>query len=99
VRNLVSDIKGGTKIRDVFENRVLRGEFGPKRDGVAGGWRTLHNEELNDLYSSLSIIRMIKLRRMRRGGHVARKGADEECIKVIGGETRREEASKGLRLR
>jgi hypothetical protein len=56
----------------VFENRVLRRIFGPKRDEVTGGWRKLHNEELRDLYSSPSIIRMIKLRRMRWAGHVAR---------------------------
>jgi hypothetical protein len=56
----------------VFENRVLRGIFGPKRDGVTGGWRKLHNEELHDLYSSPSIIRIIKSRRMRWVGHVAR---------------------------
>jgi hypothetical protein len=56
----------------VFENRVLRRVFGPKRDEVTGEWRKLHNEELRDLYSSSSIIRMIKLRRMRWAGHVAR---------------------------
>jgi hypothetical protein len=49
----------------VFENRVLRTIFGPKRDEVTGGWRKLHNEELHDLYSSPSIIRIIKSRRMR----------------------------------
>jgi hypothetical protein len=49
----------------VFENRVLRRIFGPKRDGVMGRWRKLHNEELHNLYSSPSIIRIIKLRRMR----------------------------------
>jgi hypothetical protein len=49
----------------VFENRVLRRIFGPKRDEVTGEWRKLHNEELCDLYSSPSIIRIIKLRRMR----------------------------------
>jgi hypothetical protein len=49
----------------VFENRVLRRIFGPKRDGVTGGWRELHNEELHNLYSSPSIIRIIKSRRMR----------------------------------
>jgi hypothetical protein len=49
----------------VFENRVLRRIFGPKRDGVMGGWRKLHNEELHNLYSSPSIIRIIKSRRMR----------------------------------
>jgi hypothetical protein len=49
----------------VFENRILRRIFGPKRDGVRGGWRKLHNEELHNLYSSPSLIRIIKLRRMR----------------------------------
>ena len=49
----------------VLENRVLRRIFGPKRDGVTGEWRKLHNEELHDLYSSPSIVRLIKLRRMR----------------------------------
>jgi hypothetical protein len=55
----------------VFENRVLRRIFGPKRDEVTGGWRKLHNEELHNLYSSPSVIRMIKSRRMRCGGRVA----------------------------
>jgi hypothetical protein len=55
----------------VFENRVLRRIFGPKRDEVTGGWRKLHNEELQNLYSSPNIIRMIKSRRMKWAGHVA----------------------------
>jgi hypothetical protein len=55
----------------VFENRVLRRIFGLKRDEVTGGWRKLHNEELHGLYSSPSIIRVIKARRMRWVGHVA----------------------------
>jgi hypothetical protein len=55
----------------VFENRVLRRIFGPKRDKVTGEWRKLHNEELCDLYSSPSIIRIIKSRRMRWAGHLA----------------------------
>jgi hypothetical protein len=58
----------------VFENRVLRRIFGPRRVEVAGRWRKLHNEELRDLYSSPSIIRIIKSRRMRWAGHVARMG-------------------------
>jgi hypothetical protein len=58
----------------VFENRVLRSIFGPKRNEVMGEWRKLHNEELRDLYSSPSIIRIIKSRRMRWAGHVARMG-------------------------
>ena len=56
----------------VFENRVLRRIFGPKRDGVTGEWRKLHNEELNDLYSSPNIVRVIKSRILRWAGHVAR---------------------------
>jgi hypothetical protein len=57
----------------VFENRELRRIFGPKRE-VTGGWRKLHNEELHNLHSSTNIIRMIKSRRMRWTGHVARMG-------------------------
>ena len=56
----------------VFENRVLRRIFGPRRDEVTGEWRRLHNEELNDLYSSRNIVRVIKSRRMRWAGHVVR---------------------------
>jgi hypothetical protein len=58
----------------VFEDKVLRRIFGPKRDEVRGEWRKLHNEELNDLYSSPNIVRVIKLRRMRSAGHVERMG-------------------------
>jgi hypothetical protein len=56
----------------VFENWVLRRIFGQKRDKVTGEWRKLHNEELHDLYSSPSRIRIIKSRRMRWAGHIAR---------------------------
>jgi hypothetical protein len=62
------------RLRRVFENRVPRRIFGPKRDEVIGGWRKLHNEELHNLYSSPSIISMIKPRRMRWAGQVARMG-------------------------
>jgi hypothetical protein len=58
----------------VFENRVRRRIFGPKRDEVTGGWRKLHNEELHGLYSSPSIVRVIKARRIRWAGHVVRTG-------------------------
>ena len=60
--------------RRVFENMVLRKIFGQKRDEVTGEWRRLHNEELNDLYCSPNILRVIKWRRMRWAGHVARMG-------------------------
>jgi hypothetical protein len=63
--------------------------FGPKRDGVTGGWRKLHNEELHNLYSSPSIIRIIKCRRMRWAGHVARMGE-----KVIGRKARVKETAR-----
>jgi hypothetical protein len=56
----------------VFENRVLRRIFSPKRDEVTGEWKKLHNEDLHDLYSSPSIIRIMKARRMRRTGHIER---------------------------
>jgi hypothetical protein len=58
----------------VFENIVLRREFGPERDEVTGGWRKLRNEELHDLYSSPNIIRIMKSRKMRQAEHVARTG-------------------------
>jgi hypothetical protein len=58
----------------VFENRVLRRIFGPKRDEEAGEWRKLHNKELRDLYSSPIVIRIIKSRRIRWAGHVAHMG-------------------------
>jgi hypothetical protein len=64
----------------VFENRVLRRIFVPKKDRVTGGWRKLHNEELHNLYSSPIIIRIITSRRMRWAGHVARMGRRGTCI-------------------
>ena len=69
----------------MFENRVLRRVFGPKRDEVTREWRKLHNEELNNLYSSPNIVRVIKSRRMRWLGHVALMG--ERCVQGFGGET------------
>ena len=69
----------------VFENRVLRRIFGPKRDGVTGEWRKLHNEELNDLYSSPNIMRMIKSRRMRWTEYVARMEEGRAMHKVLVG--------------
>jgi hypothetical protein len=69
----------------VFEKRVLRRIFGPKRDGVTGGWRKLHTEELRNLYSSPSIIRIIKSRRMRWAGHVARMGDKRNVYRLLVG--------------
>jgi hypothetical protein len=69
----------------VFENRVLRRIFGPKRDEVTGGRRKLHNEELHGLYSSPSIIRVIKARRMRWAGHVVRKGKMRGAYNILVG--------------
>jgi hypothetical protein len=63
----------------VFENRVLRRVFGPKRDEGTGEWRKLHNEGLNDLYPSPNIVQEIKSRIMRWAGHVARRGG-EACL-------------------
>jgi hypothetical protein len=69
----------------VFENRVLRRIFGLKRDEVTGGWRKPHNEELHGLYSSPSIVRVIKLRRMRWAGRVARMGEVRGACNILVG--------------
>jgi len=68
----------------VFENRVLR-IFGPKRDEVTGEWRKLHNEELNDLYCSPNIVRVIKSIKMRCTGHVGRMGEGRGVYRVLVG--------------
>jgi hypothetical protein len=68
---------------NVFENRVLRRIFGSKREEVAGGWRRLHNEELHYLYSSSHITRVIKSRRMRLVGHVARMMAVRNVFNIL----------------
>jgi hypothetical protein len=69
----------------VFENRVLRSIFGPKRDEVTGEWRNLHNGELHTLYSSPDIIRQFKSRRMRWAGHVARMEEGRNVYRVLVG--------------
>jgi hypothetical protein len=69
----------------VFENNVLRRIFGRWRDEVTGGWRKLHNEELHDLYSLPSIIGIIKSRRMRWAGHVARMGEKKNAYRLLVG--------------
>jgi hypothetical protein len=71
--------------RRVFENRVLSRIFGPKRDEVTGEWRNLHNEELNDLYFSPSIVRVTKSRRMRWVGHVVLLGERRGVCRVLVG--------------
>jgi len=68
----------------VFENRVLRRIFWPRRDEVTGEWRKLHNEELNDLYCSPNIVQVIKSRRIRRVGHVACMGERRGVYRVTG---------------
>jgi hypothetical protein len=69
----------------VFENRVLRRIFGPRRDEVTGDWRTLHNEELHNLYSLLNIIRMIMSRRMKWAGRIARMGDTKNAYRILAG--------------
>jgi hypothetical protein len=69
----------------VFEYRVLRRIFGPKRDEVTGEWRKLHNEELHSLYSSPDIIRQVRSRPIRWAGHVARMGENRKVYKVLVG--------------
>ena len=64
----------------VFENMVMGRIFAPGRDEITGEWRRFHNEELNDLYSSPNIVWVIKPRRIRWAGHVARMGEERECI-------------------
>jgi len=75
----------------VFENMVFRRIFGPRRDEVTGEWRRLHNEELNDLYSSPNLVRVIKSRRMRWAGHVARMMRRVGCIGCSWGNRRERE--------
>ena len=77
-------LRGERKLR-VFENMVLRRIFGPRSEEVTGEWRRLHNEELNDLYSSPSIVRAIKSRGMRWAGHLARMGEERWVYRVLVG--------------
>jgi hypothetical protein len=77
----------------VFENKVPRKIFGPKRNEIIEGWRMLHNEKLHNLYASLNIIRMIKSMRMRWAGHWTACG-EEERIQGFGGESRKREATR-----
>jgi hypothetical protein len=83
----------------VFENSVLRGIFGPKRDEVIGEWRKLHNRELHNLYSSPDIIRHIKSRRMRCAGHVACMGEGRNVYRVLVGMPKRKSPLERPRCR
>jgi hypothetical protein len=83
----------------VFENRVLRRIFGPERNEVTGEWRKLHNEELNDLYSSPTIVGVIKSRRMRWAGHVARMGEGRDVYRVLVGKPKGKRPLGGRRRR
>jgi hypothetical protein len=80
----------------LFENRVLRRIFEPKRDGVMREWKKLHNEELHNLYSSPSIIRIVKSRRMRWAGHVARMEEKRNVYRLLVGKP---EGKRPLRRR
>jgi hypothetical protein len=93
VLNYVHITDGSLALREegrlrVFENRLLRRIFGPRRDEVTGQWRKLHNEELYYLYLSPNIFLVIKSRRMRWAGHVARMGRGEVCTGVWWGNLR-----------
>jgi alpha-D-ribose 1-methylphosphonate 5-triphosphate synthase subunit PhnG len=81
---LVSQIEEERSLR-VSENRVLRRMFGPKKDEVKREWSELHNEELNDMYSSPNIVRVIISRRMGRAGHVVRMGEIRGVYRVLVG--------------
>ena len=81
-------LRGERRLR-VFENRVLRRVFGPKRDEVTGDWRKLHNEELSDLFSLPNIVRAVKSRRMRWAVHVARMGEGRGVHRVLVGKPER----------
>ena len=83
----------------MFENRVLRRVFGPKRDGVTGEWRKLHNEELSDLYSLPNIVRVVKSGRLRWAGHVARMGQGRGVYRVLVGKLDRKRPLGRLRRR
>jgi hypothetical protein len=83
VRNFVSlTLREKDRVR-VFENRILRRIFGPQRDEVTGDWRKLHNEEFHNLYSSPNIIRMIKQRRLKWAGHVARMVETRNAYRIL----------------
>jgi hypothetical protein len=83
VENIIMDLREIEYGLRVFENRVLRRTFGPRRDEVKGDWRKLHNAELHNLYSSPNKIEMIKSRRMRCTGYLARMGETRNAYRVL----------------
>jgi hypothetical protein len=90
IHTYILGVKLGLTLREehrqrMFENRVLRRIFGPKRVEVTGEWRKLHNEKLHNLYSSPNIIRQIKSRRMRWAGHAVRMGEERNVYRVLVG--------------
>jgi hypothetical protein len=91
-------LRGEHRFR-VFENRVLRRMFGPKREEVTGDWRKLHNEELHDMYASPNIIRMVKSRWMKCAGHVARIGEILNAYDILVEGSERKRPLGGLRHR
>jgi hypothetical protein len=103
------NLKGSDHLKDLnvnvntmlkgFENRVLRRIFGPKRNEVTGDWRKLHNEELHNLYSSPSIMRMIKSRRLNVVAHVARVGERRNAYRILVGKPEGERPLGRLRSR
>jgi hypothetical protein len=93
---LVSTLREEHRL-NLFENRVLRMIFGPKRDEVTGEWRKLHNDEICELYSSPSIIGIIKSRRMRWAGHVARIGEERKAY-VTGGKVRGKKTARKTKM-
>jgi hypothetical protein len=90
---VVSDIKGRAQ-SGVFEKRVLRRIFEPKRDELTGEWRKFHSGELHNMHSSPDIIRQIKSMRMRWAGHVARMGEGRNVYRVLVGKARRKETTR-----
>jgi hypothetical protein len=96
--NIKTRFEGGSRLR-MSEKRVLTGIFEPTRDEVTGEWRKLYNEELNDLYCSLNIVRVIKSRRMGWVEHVARMGERRDVYRVLLGKPEGKRPLGGTRLR
>jgi hypothetical protein len=98
LRTIYTSLGPGPILWINVENRVLRRIFGPKKDEVTGGWRKLHNEELRDLYSSPSIIKMIKSMRMRWAGHGARMGEKWNAYRLLVGKPEGKETTRKTKM-